>query len=100
MMNTVIYALFTTAIMLVVCLLASFAFARLDFKGKNLIFTLFLAMMMILPEILIPQYLEKRQATVLHVLVLVYHFAVMTVKVAVPKAVLIHALAIVSKLVP
>ena len=53
MMNTVIYALFTTAIMLVVCLLASFAFARLDFKGKNLIFTLFLAMMMIPNELVI-----------------------------------------------
>lgn len=53
MANTLIFSLATTAIMLVVSLLASFAFARLEFKGKNLVFTLFLAMMMIPNELVI-----------------------------------------------
>ena len=51
--NTVIFTLSTTAIMLVVTVLAAFAFARLDFKGKNLAFTLFLALMMIPSELVV-----------------------------------------------
>ncbi len=51
--NTTIYAIFTTAIMVVVACLASFAFARLEFKGKELVFTIFLAMMMIPNELVI-----------------------------------------------
>ena len=43
----------TTLIMLVVTVLAAFAFARLEFKGKNLIFTGFLALMMIPSELVI-----------------------------------------------
>ena len=39
--------------MLVVITLAAFAFARLDFKGKNLVFTLFLSLMMIPNELVI-----------------------------------------------
>ncbi|MBR4982126.1 MAG: carbohydrate ABC transporter permease, partial [Lachnospiraceae bacterium] len=45
--NTIIFTIITTAVMLIVTVLAAFAFARLEFKGKNLIFTLFLALMMI-----------------------------------------------------
>ena len=45
--NTLIFTLATTAIMLVVILFAAFAFARLDFPGKNVVFALFLALMMI-----------------------------------------------------
>ena len=41
-LNTAIFTVATTAIMLVVIILAAFAFARLDFKGKDLVFTLFL----------------------------------------------------------
>ena len=37
-LNTVIFTVVTTAIMLIVTVLAAFAFARLDFKGKNLVF--------------------------------------------------------------
>ena len=37
--NTIIFTLITTAIMLVVTILAAFAFARLEFRGKNLAFT-------------------------------------------------------------
>ena len=52
-LNTLIYTVGTTAIMLVVTILAAFAFARLEFKGKNLIFTLFLALMMIPSELVV-----------------------------------------------
>ena len=51
--NTIIFTLATTAIMLVVTVLAAYAFARLKFKGQNLLFTLFLAMMMIPNELVI-----------------------------------------------
>lgn len=51
--NTLIVTMVTTAIMLVVTILAAFAFARLDFKGKDLIFTVFLSLMMIPNELVI-----------------------------------------------
>ncbi len=51
--NTLIFTLITTAIMLVVTVLAAFAFARLDFKGKNIMFTLFLSLMMIPSELVV-----------------------------------------------
>ena len=51
--NTLFFTLVTTAVMLIVITLAAFAFARLDFKGKNLVFTLFLALMMIPNELVI-----------------------------------------------
>ncbi len=53
MLNTLIFTVVTTLIMLVVIILAAFAFARLEFKGKNLAFTLFLALMMIPNELVI-----------------------------------------------
>lgn len=53
LLNTLIFTLTTTAIMLVVITLAAFAFARLDFKGKNLVFTLFLSLMMIPNELVV-----------------------------------------------
>ena len=51
--NTLIFTLITTAVMLTVITLAAFAFARLDFRGKDLVFTLFLALMMIPNELVI-----------------------------------------------
>ena len=51
--NTVIFTLATTAMMLIVTVLAAFAFARLDFPGKDLVFTLFLALMMIPSELVV-----------------------------------------------
>ncbi len=51
--NTVIFTVITTAIMLVVTVLAAFAFSRLEFKGKNLVFTLFLSLMMIPNELVV-----------------------------------------------
>lgn len=52
-MNTVIFTVATTAIMLVVITLAAFAFARLNFKGKNAAFVIFLSLMMIPNELVI-----------------------------------------------
>ena len=51
--NTLIFTLATTGLMLVVIIPAAFAFARLNFRGKNLLFTLFLALMMIPNELVI-----------------------------------------------
>ena len=53
LLNTVIFAVITTAIMVVVSTLPAYAFARLDFRGKNLVFTLFLALMMIPSELVV-----------------------------------------------
>ena len=53
LLNTLIFTVLTTAIMLVVTVFAAFAFARLDFKGKDLAFTLFLSLMMIPNELVI-----------------------------------------------
>ena len=52
-LNTIIFTLATTALMLGVIILAAYAFARLDFKGKNLTFTLFLSLMMIPNELVV-----------------------------------------------
>ena len=43
--NTILFTVATTTLMLVVTVLAAFAFSRLQFKGKNLAFTLFLSLM-------------------------------------------------------
>lgn len=51
--NTLIFTVVTTALMLFVIVLAAFAFSRLQFRGKNLLFTLFLALMMIPNELVI-----------------------------------------------
>ena len=51
--NTIVFTAATTAIMLVVIVPAAFAFARLEFRGKNLTFTLFLSLMMIPNELVV-----------------------------------------------
>ena len=51
--NTIVFTLATTALMLVVTVLAAFAFARLNFRGKDLAFTLFLSLMMIPTELVV-----------------------------------------------
>lgn len=53
LVNTLIFTVITTAIMVVVITLAAFAFARLEFAGKDFIFTLFLALMMIPNELVV-----------------------------------------------
>ena len=52
-LNTVIFTVATTVLMLVVTVLAAFAFSRLKFRGKDLVFTLFLSLMMIPTELVI-----------------------------------------------
>ena len=52
-LNTLIFTVATTAIMLFVITLAAFAFARLQFRGKDLLFTFFLALMMIPTELVV-----------------------------------------------
>ena len=52
-LNTIIFTLSTTALMMIIIIPAAFAFARLNFKGKNLLFTLFLSLMMIPNELVI-----------------------------------------------
>ncbi len=51
--NTIIFTVLTTAAMLVVIVLAAFAFSRLEFRGRSLLFTGFLALMMIPNELVI-----------------------------------------------
>ena len=53
LLNTVIFTVITTASMLIVSVLAAYAFARLDFPGKNLVFTFIIALMMIPSELVV-----------------------------------------------
>lgn len=52
-LNTFVFTVVTTAIMLVITVLSAFAFAWLNFKGKNVTFALFLALMMIPTELVV-----------------------------------------------
>ena len=52
-LNTLIFTVVTTAAMLLVIVLAAYAFARLSFRGKALTFTIFLSLMMIPNELVI-----------------------------------------------
>lgn len=51
--NTIIFTLSTTAIMMIVIIPSAFAFSRLEFLGRELLFRLFLALMMIPNELVI-----------------------------------------------
>ncbi len=52
-LNTFLFTVITTSVMIFVIVLAAFAFSRLDFRGKSLVFTFFLALMMIPNELVI-----------------------------------------------
>ena len=52
-LNTLLFTFCTTGLMMAVIIPAAFAFARLEFKGKQLVFTLFLSLMMIPNELVI-----------------------------------------------
>lgn len=52
-LNTFVFTVVTTAIMLIITVLSAFAFAWLNFKGKNVTFALFLALMMIPTELVV-----------------------------------------------
>ena len=51
--NTIIFTAVTTLLMMIVVVLSAFAFSRLEFKGKDFVFTLFLSLMMIPNELVI-----------------------------------------------
>ena len=51
--NTIVFTLATTAIMLIVTVLAAFGFSRLQFRGRDLAFTAFLSLMMIPNELVV-----------------------------------------------
>ena len=53
LLNTLIFTVITTAVMVVVAVLAAYAFARLQFRGKNVVFALFLSLMMLPNELVI-----------------------------------------------
>ncbi|MCI9041867.1 carbohydrate ABC transporter permease [Dubosiella newyorkensis] len=53
LLNTLFFTIVTTGLMVFVTILAAFAFTRMDFKGKNVLFTLFLALMMIPGELVV-----------------------------------------------
>ncbi len=53
LLNTLFFTVVTTGVMLAVIILAAFAFARLEFRGKNMVFLIFLSMMMIPNELVI-----------------------------------------------
>lgn len=51
--NTIIFTVVTTALMLIVTVLAAFGFSRLSFRGRDLAFTVFLSLMMIPNELVV-----------------------------------------------
>jgi multiple sugar transport system permease protein len=53
LLNTVIFTVATTAVMLIVTVLAAFGFSRMNFRGRDVVFTIFLSMMMIPNELVI-----------------------------------------------
>ena len=53
LLNTLVFTVITTALMLIVATLAAYGFARLSFPGKDLVFTAFLALMMIPNELVV-----------------------------------------------
>lgn len=53
LLNTLIFSVITTAVMVVVSTLAAYAFARLRFPGRDLVFGFFLSMMMIPNELVV-----------------------------------------------
>ena len=52
-LNTLIFTVVTTGVMMVVVVMAAYAFARLEFRGKNILFALFLSLMMIPNELVV-----------------------------------------------
>jgi sn-glycerol 3-phosphate transport system permease protein len=52
-LNTIILVTMVLTAQLVLCTLAAFAFARLEFPGKNILFSLVLLQLMVMPDILL-----------------------------------------------
>jgi raffinose/stachyose/melibiose transport system permease protein len=59
--NSLVVMLFVTAGVVIVCSLAAFVFARMEFKGKSLMFNLFtVGLMLPIPVAILPVYLTLR----------------------------------------
>ena len=52
-LNTVVFTVVTTVLMVAVITLAAFAFSRLNFRGRDILFTFFLSLMMIPSELVV-----------------------------------------------
>jgi sn-glycerol 3-phosphate transport system permease protein len=52
-LNTVLLVTMILTVQLILCSLAAFAFARFEFRGKNVLFTLVLLQLMVMPDILL-----------------------------------------------
>ena len=52
-LNTALLVVMILSVQLVLCTLAAYAFARFDFRGKNLLFALVLVQLMVMPDILL-----------------------------------------------
>jgi multiple sugar transport system permease protein len=52
-LNTVVFTVVTTVLMVAVITLAAFAFSRLNFRGREILFTFFLSLMMIPSELVV-----------------------------------------------
>ncbi len=53
LINTLIFTVLTTALMLLITIPAAYAFARMNFHGKDIVFVAFLALMMLPQELVI-----------------------------------------------
>lgn len=62
LLNTLVVGIVSTGISLIVTILTAYAFAKMEFKGKNIVFTLLLASMMIPGEL----YTTTNYVTVAH----------------------------------
>lgn len=81
--NSLIVMLVVTAAVVFVCSLAAFVFARMEFRGKPLVFNLFtLGLMLPIPVAILPVYLVLRQMDQLGLPVLDNLVGVMLVQVA------------------
>lgn len=81
--NSLIVMLVVTASVVIVCSLAAFVFARMDFRGKGLVFNLFtVGLMLPIPVAILPVYLVLRRMNQLGLPVLDNLLGVMLVQIA------------------
>lgn len=65
--NTIVFTVLTTLGQIIFCSMAGYAFARIDFKGKNFIFVLILSVLMVPGQIfLIPQFMIMKKLELLN----------------------------------
>ncbi|WP_420406883.1 carbohydrate ABC transporter permease [Hoeflea sp.] len=60
--NTIVLVTMVLSVQLVLCTLAAFAFARLEFPGKSILFTLILLQLLVMPDILLVENYKTMRA--------------------------------------